>query len=1056
MKAKVRIVDSGNQDLFYDEKEVRNLLNGAATRLSSSWNTGRHMPGDYQVIMEVSNGGPPVLNRSASFKIDPSTILTGKVTVTPSLVLQGSVAEADYAIQNNGNQDVQDLLVKVLIVEPETQAVMGTQEGFINVPMAGVQTGQFTLRTEGYGFKTYALNLLYLYQGNQKSMGSASFTVKDGTPPEVSIISPAPNSSFNSTLQIATWATDSGSGVETVEYQQDGGPWKLLPVSDPSQGRYSTRWIPVVSDEGPHTANFRARDKSGNVSAPVSVAFTVDLTPPSPPVILSPPNGSALPTDLVDIEGIAEPGSSVEMAFGNIVKTRADSVTGRFAFKGIKLAPGNNVFVLTASDGAGNRSQSTEYALYLDKIPPTILISPPGNVASNVPITMTYSVTDDLDRNPIVTSNYPSLTVFDKNGVYTVTVEAEDHTGNKASKSITITLTGLNQPPRVRLTSPVGAETWSGVRSITWEATDPDGDPLTIGINYSPDGGGTWVTLFTGKSNDGVYSWDTTTVPNGVNYLVRVTASDGALSATDRSAAVFTIYNNLPPVADAGPDRNVITGTPVTLNGSKSYDPEGEMITFLWAFAEVPPVSTVTNGSLSDAASAKPTFTPDVDGIYRLQLIVNDGTCDSVPDEVVIIAATPNVGPNAHAGPDQNVHTGQAVFLDGSASNDPDHGPAPMSYSWSFVSVPAGSLLKDGNITDREKAKASFVSDVDGTYTVKLVVSDGELSSEDEVLIISAKPNVPPNANAGPDVTIHLGEVAVLNGSASNDLDNGPQPLTYGWRFVAVPTGSAITNSAIQNANTVSASFTPDVAGTYVLELRVYDGKDAGFDNVAVTVIVNSAPHVVPTGGGSYELNTPVILGGQVSDVDGDLLTFEWLEGERVLFAGQIQTIYGGSPVYLPEKSVYLSLGTHVITLRVSDGINPPVMSNVNIEIADRTPPTLAPVSDKTILWPPNHKMVDVTIRANAADNTGGPVSLEAVVASNEPQNGLGDGDLSPDWTNPIVDQARGIITLQLRAERSGAGNGRIYSIRITARDASRNSSQATVQIMVPHDQGKK
>lgn len=77
-------------------------------------------------------------------------------------------------------------------------------------------------------------------------------------------------------------------------------------------------------------------------------------------------------------------------------------------------------------------------------------------------------------------------------------------------------------------------------------------------------------------------------------------------------------------------------------------------------------------------------------------------------------------------------------------------------------------------------------------------------------------------------------------------------------------------------------------------------------------------------------------------------------------------------------------------------------------------------------------------------------------MTSNEPQDGLGDGDVSPDWTNPVVDQARGVITLQLRAERSGTGKGRIYTIQITARDASGNSSQSSVQIIVPHDQGKK
>ncbi|MBS3905522.1 MAG: hypothetical protein KGZ49_00675, partial [Syntrophaceae bacterium] len=74
----------------------------------------------------------------------------------------------------------------------------------------------------------------------------------------------------------------------------------------------------------------------------------------------------------------------------------------------------------------------------------------------------------------------------------------------------------------------------------------------------------------------------------------------------------------------------------------------------------------------------------------------------------------------------------------------------------------------------------------------------------------------------------------------------------------------------------------------------------------------------------------------------------------------------------------------------------------------------------------------------------------------NEPQDGLGDGDTSPDWTEPVIDQINGIITLKLRSERSGRGNGRIYTITITAGDASGNRSQANVEIKVPHDQRKK
>jgi hypothetical protein len=67
-----------------------------------------------------------------------------------------------------------------------------------------------------------------------------------------------------------------------------------------------------------------------------------------------------------------------------------------------------------------------------------------------------------------------------------------------------------------------------------------------------------------------------------------------------------------------------------------------------------------------------------------------------------------------------------------------------------------------------------------------------------------------------------------------------------------------------------------------------------------------------------------------------------------------------------------------------------------------------------------------------------------------------GYGDKSPDWTVPTIDQVKGIITLQLRAERSGSGKGRVYTITVTGTDTSGNKSQAKVEIRVPHDQGKK
>ena len=299
----------------------------------------------------------------------------------------------------------------------------------------------------------------------------------------------------------------------------------------------------------------------------------------------------------------------------------------------------------------------------------------------------------------------------------------------------------------------------------------------------------------------------------------------------------YTGKCNNAPVANAGTDQNVITGNLVTLDGSNSFDSDGDMITFLWTFVEVPAGSAVTDASLSDANSAQPKFIPDIDGSYLLSLIVNDGLKDSTPDEVTITAKTPNVAPNAKAGSDQNVLAGNIVYLDGTGSSDPDKGPLPLSYLWSFFTIPSNSLLSDNDIRSGEQANASFTTDVAGTYEVKLTVSDGDLSSEDTVQIIATSPNVPPNANAGADMTIYLSNTAVLDGSSSNDPDGEPQALTYSWSFVSVPKGSRLKNTSIIGRDTASASFVPDVTGTYVLELMVSDGEDSAYDNVAITVI---------------------------------------------------------------------------------------------------------------------------------------------------------------------------------------------------------------------------
>ncbi len=102
----------------------------------------------------------------------------------------------------------------------------------------------------------------------------------------------------------------------------------------------------------------------------------------------------------------------------------------------------------------------------------------------------------------------------------------------------------------------------------------------------------------------------------------------------------------------------------------------------------------------------------------------------------------------------------------------------------------------------------------------------------------------------------------------------------------------------------------------------------------------------------------------------------------------------------------------------------------------------------KAILWPPNKAMVPITIQANANDNSGGQVNLVATVNSNEPVK------KDADWTEPKINPD-GTIILNLCADRLGKGNGRTYTVIITATDSSNNQSSAKLVVKVPHDQGK-
>lgn len=182
---------------------------------------------------------------------------------------------------------------------------------------------------------------------------------------------------------------------------------------------------------------------------------------------------------------------------------------------------------------------------------------------------------------------------------------------------------------------------------------------------------------------------------------------------------------------------------------------------------------------------------------------------------------------------------------------------------------------------------------------------------------------------------------------------------------------------------------------------------------------------------------TPVVLDGSGStDPDGvaDIVSYEWREGVALLGHGV-------------QLTALLDSGMHVISLTVTDSIGLTDTDFAMVEVVDTTPPVLEVTATPAVLWPPNHKMVEVTPTITASDGCdAAPMVVLADITVNEPDNGTGDGNTTDD----IQVDADGRIFL--RAERAGNGDDRIYTITYTAVDAAGNATDASVTVTVPHN----
>jgi hypothetical protein len=217
--------------------------------------------------------------------------------------------------------------------------------------------------------------------------------------------------------------------------------------------------------------------------------------------------------------------------------------------------------------------------------------------------------------------------------------------------------------------------------------------------------------------------------------------------------------------------------------------------------------------------------------------------------------------------------------------------------------------------------KPTITPDVAGTYVASLVVNDGKVNSTAVgTTLTAAVANSAPVANAGPNQNVTTGSTVTLVSSGSTDA-NG-DTLTYRWSMASKPTSSV---AALSSATAASPTFTADLAGTYVVNLVVNDGK-VDSSNVAAVTITASAANSAPvanaganqtvTRTGTPAVVTVTLNGTGSTDANGDPLTYRWaITTKPALSAATLSSATAASPTFVADVA-----GIYVATLIVNDG----------------------------------------------------------------------------------------------------------------------------------------
>jgi PKD repeat protein len=483
-------------------------------------------------------------------------------------------------------------------------------------------------------------------------------------------------------------------------------------------------------------------------------------------------------------------------------------------------------------------------------------------------------------------------------GAYTATLVVTDDDGAAGSDQRTVLVHNL--PPRVE--AGVDLEVGEGGSvPLTGVVSDPGvADALTATWSFGDGGSATGATVWHAWADDGSYE-----------ATLTVTDDDGASTAD----ALGVLVLNLPPVVDAGPDRLVVQGQPVLLEGSAVDPGPLDVVTLRWDFGD---------GASADDTDA-PVHAWGTPAAYAVTLTARDDDGAEASDQARVTVT--NAPPSVTLAPIAPVPEGTAVSLTGSAS---DPGGDTLTLAWD---------LGDGS----HEAGAASVTHAwadDGRYTVCLNATDPSGSTARACVDVVVT-NGPPLVSSSPQGTALEGVPYTYDLAAADpagDLD----PLTY-W-LEARPAGMTL------DALTGRLAWTPsetDVCGPTPVLVRVQD-DDGGVAYQSFTIAVTNlddAPVITSVAPDSAVQGYLWTYAPRALDPDveagcvGDELSWSLLEAPD----GVEQDPLTGVLSWTPGN---LDVGTRTLRLGVTDtsGLTDEQVLTVVVSADPRAPVALAGV----------------------------------------------------------------------------------------------------------------